>query len=107
MWGDGAFTGAMSEPYVESPGGERTVQYFDKTRMEINDPAGDPSTAWFVTNGLLVVELITGELQLGDATFEPRDPATGNVAGDQDDPTGPTYQTMARLLGAAAPNQVP
>jgi len=47
-WGPASiFSG--TEPYVDSPGGRRLVQYFDKTRMEINDPDRN-----LVTNGLLV-----------------------------------------------------
>src|SRR5436305_4249057 len=46
-----------SEPYSGSPTGARLVQYFDKARMEINDPNGDRSSQWFVTTGLLVAEM--------------------------------------------------
>ena len=60
MWGPEAFTGSLIEPYVEGPNGEREVQYFDKTRKEITAPDADPDSIWYVTNGLLVVELITG-----------------------------------------------
>src|SRR5690606_36061063 len=102
MWGPQAFSGSIGEAYVDAPGGTREVQYFDKSRMEITDPGGDPSSPWYVTNGLLVVELVTGKLQLGDATFEQHNPAQGNVAGDQDDPTGPTYATIALLLDEPA-----
>src|SRR5690606_17819103 len=63
MWGPEAFTGVMEEEYAEAPGGVRTVQYFDKSRMEINDPEGDAN----VTNGLLVDEMILGRIQVGDA----------------------------------------
>ena len=102
MWGPEAFTEAMTEPYAESPGGERTVQYFDKSRMEITDPNGDPSVDWYVTNGLLVVEMMSGQMQIGDDSFEQREAAAVNVAGDADDPTGPTYMTIGRISDAAA-----
>ena len=102
MWGPEGFTGAMQENYSESPGGVRTVQYFDKSRMEISDPDADPNTIWYVTNGLLVMELITGEMQLGHATFQQYGPALVNVAGDHDDPTGPTYETFGTLLDKPA-----
>lgn len=99
MWGPDAFTNVMIEPYEESPDGEREVQYFDKSRMEITQPTtGDPDTIWYVTNGLLVNELVTGQLQLGDAEFEQRAPAGINVAGDVDGTTGPTYWTIGLLL---------
>lgn len=52
------------EPYAQGPGGARYVRYYDKARMELNDPHGDPNSPWFVTNGLLVVELVRGRVQL-------------------------------------------
>ena len=106
MWGpSAAATPSLLEPYVESPNGQRTVQYFDKTRMEITHPDGDRSSIWYVTNGLLAEELITGRLQLGDNTFEQHDPAQVNVAGDANDPNGPTYATFNTLMGyGAIPN---
>ncbi|RIK42510.1 MAG: hypothetical protein DCC58_10920 [Chloroflexi bacterium] len=101
MWGPQAFTGIVGEPYDESPGGTRTVQYFDKSRMEItSDPDIEPDSVWYVTNGLLVRELITGQMQVGDNRFVQRSPAVVNVAGDADDPHGPTYATFAALLDA-------
>jgi hypothetical protein len=101
MWGPEANTGALYEPYAESPGGEREVQYYDKARMEITQPGADPAGAWYVTNGLLVMELVSGQLQLGNTLFEERQPSAANVAGDQDDPTGPTYQTIGTVLDDA------
>lgn len=101
MWGPEGFTGAISEPYTEAPRGQRTVQYFDKSRMELNNPDGDPNDPWHVTNGLLVVELMSGKIQTGDSSFLPRRPSVANVAGDANDPDGPTYATLALIAGAA------
>ncbi len=93
MWGPQATGAPLSEPYAEAPSGSRMVQYFDKSRMEDNSyRASDP---WDVTNGLLVVELMTGKMQVGDNNFDSRSPAQVNVGGDADDPTGPTYATMS------------
>jgi uncharacterized protein YkwD len=50
-----------------------------------------------VTNGLLVNELVSGRMQVGDDQFETYDPAEIPVAGDPDDTTGPTYVTIALL----------
>lgn len=101
MWGPTANTGARQERYVDSPGGLRTVQYYDKSRMEINDPDKSQDDPWYVTNGLLVKELITGQMQIGDDAFETMEPATDvNVAGDPNDSTGPTYGTFTELLDA-------
>src|SRR5688572_17506398 len=53
----------VREPFAGLPGGSHLVQYFDKSRMEVNDPNGDRNSKWFVTNGLLTVELIAGRIQ--------------------------------------------
>lgn len=96
MWGP-EILDAGYEPYAQAPGGQRAVAYFDKSRMEVTYPNGDQSSPWYVTNGLLVMELMTGIVQNGDATFEPRTPSRENVAGDQGDPTGVTYWFMGLL----------
>ncbi len=98
MWGPEPLSQPLREPYGEAPGGVRLVQYFDKTRMEITNPAGDRSSPWYVTNGLLAKELVTGKLQLGDAAFQSYAPAQVNVAGDLDDPEAPTYASFSGLL---------
>ena len=102
LWGPQDTSFQRTEPYAESPGGARTVVYFDKSRMEISDPSADRGSGWFVANGLLVVELTSGRLQLGDDTFVQRTPAAIDVAGDPDDPSSPTYATFGMLLGAAS-----
>ncbi|MEZ4524226.1 MAG: hypothetical protein R3A46_21720 [Thermomicrobiales bacterium] len=44
--GPGGFTDAYGETYDEAPGGQRTVQYFDKARMEDNGFRADtPGTS--------------------------------------------------------------
>jgi hypothetical protein len=105
MWGPQANTEVVQEHYDDSPGQTRSVQYFDKSRMEINDPNGDPTTPFYVTNGLLGVELITGREQLGDNHFEQHSPSHANVAGDQDDANGPIYASFAGLLNTHADAQ--
>lgn len=97
MWGVPAYSAVMHEEYADSPDGQRIVQYFDKSRMEINDPDGDQSSPWYVSNGLLVVELVSGQMQVGEGAFINRSPAQLNVAGDPDDVTGPTYAIMGSL----------
>jgi hypothetical protein len=100
MWGPGPFSNVLFEVYDEgSMGGFRVVQYFDKTRMEITDTEADPVNPWYVTNGLLAKELITGQLQLGHNRFWQGPPAMVNVAGDPNDPNGPTYATFNALMG--------
>lgn len=59
----------FEEPFVGLPGNNHLVQFFDKGRMEINDPGADPADPFFVTNGRLAVELISGQVQTGLNTF--------------------------------------
>lgn len=79
------------------------VQYFDKSRMELNEAAavGNP---YRVTNGLLANELISGNHQTGDTSFEMRWPADIAMASDADDPNAPTYASFKNLTGKANSN---
>jgi len=98
MWGPEPFTAAGPEEYTEAPSGIREVQYFDKSRMEINhDPNVPADSPWKVTNGLLVTELMTGQIQVGDSAYKTREPARVNVAGDTDDTSNVTYWFMGLL----------
>jgi len=111
IWGPEPISPVIREPYAEAPGGEREVQYFDKSRMEITHPdSGDPASIWYVTNGLLVYELIIGNVQVGDTSFDYVGPAAIPVAGDLDDPNSPTYATFSPMyesnLLAAPPREV-
>lgn len=98
-WGPGPNTRGLLEPYREDPTGlgQRLVQYFDKSRMEINDPSRDSAEPFYVSNGLLTVELVSGLVQQGNDTFAPFRPACIPVAGDQGDKSAPTYAAMGRL----------
>ncbi len=96
----------LLEPLLEAPGGMRRVQYFDKSRMEINDPAGDPSKPFYVTNGLLATELMTGRLQVGANSFEPRCVSNTPLASDIDDSAAPTYATFGKLMSEPKSNRV-
>jgi hypothetical protein len=77
---------AKQEDYKEAAGGKRTVQYFDKGRMELTNGK--------VTNGLLASEVIKGQIQTGDATFTGQAPPSIPIAGDPDG-GGPTYALLA------------
>src|SRR4051812_48009221 len=56
MWGPNPGISVYEE--YGSNGQRRLVQYFDKSRMEITNTAGDRNSEWYVTNGLLAKELI-------------------------------------------------
>jgi hypothetical protein len=90
---------ARTEGYIQAASGLRQVQYFDKGRMEVNDPRGDRNSQWFVTTGLLVIELISGRTQIGDGQFVQHPPADIPIAGDQGDPNAPTYASFGGVSG--------
>jgi hypothetical protein len=88
------------EDYAEGPNGKHLVQYFDKSRMEVNNPNGDKTNPFYVTNGLLTRELISGMMQVGDTAFVPRYPAEIVIAGDTDDTAAgtPTYASFRAAM---------
>jgi thermitase len=99
VWGpDPIATGF--ESYDQATHGERLIRYYDKARMEITDPAALRHDPWFVTNGLLARELISGQVQIGDQAFLTRQPARIIVAGDWGDSNSPTYADFGTVLSA-------
>ena len=99
-WGPNTYFNG-SEPYAQAPGGQRLVQYFDKNRMEINNPQADRDDLFFVTNGLLARELISGRIALGDQQnqAEQREPSGEAVAGDPAhlNPNAVTYASLREI----------
>ncbi|MDB5080960.1 MAG: hypothetical protein JWP00_2884 [Chloroflexi bacterium] len=103
LWGERPQQ-AFREAYQEAPGKTRLVQYFDKSRMEVTNPEGEAGSKWYVTNGLLARELITGQVQTGDNSFENRAPAEVPLAGDAlaNNPEAPTYASLQNLASIDA-----
>lgn len=102
-WGPAPAATGM-EPYAEASDGtgQRLVQYFDKSRMEINNPKASPTDKWFVTNGLLTVELISGQMQVGNSKFITQKPAPIPLASDADDTSAPTYASFGTVSNTSA-----
>jgi Purple acid Phosphatase, N-terminal domain len=100
IWGN-AVTQGLQEPYAQGPNGQHFVQYFDKSRMEINHPGGNTSDPFYVTQGLLASDMINGRIQLGDTEFQQSTPA-GIPFGDLDDTqaSSPTYASFRNVLNA-------
>jgi len=96
-WGPAPNTPGLIEANRESPGGFRLVQYFDKSRMELNNPNANPNDPFYVTNGLLTVELVSGREQVGEATYITGTAACIAVTGDNGDVDAPTYQAMQHV----------
>ncbi|HEX8217696.1 MAG TPA: hypothetical protein VF914_00640 [Chloroflexia bacterium] len=107
MWGAEPFHTSY-EPHAEGPGGQHLVTYFDKSRMEINDPTASRDSEWFVTNGLLVVDMVSGRVQTGDRMFAPATPAYIPVAGDTSaSVNAPTYAALAKVASTQGDNRAP
>ncbi|NWJ44360.1 MAG: cellulase family glycosylhydrolase [Chloroflexi bacterium] len=118
LWGPAvqAAQGQFAEFYDNSPNNYRLVQYFDKTRMEVNNRYANPSGDFYVSNGLLVAELISGYQQEGDTRFRFVGPAEVPIAGDPGEvnPLSPVYASFRNVastdqsnpLSKAATNQI-
>ncbi len=101
MWGPVALLPVdltLQEQMIGLPGGQRAVRYWDKARMEVNDPNA-PADQWYVTNGLLVSEMVQGRIQISvdPVQYATRAPAEISF-GDLDDTTGPTYKSFQHRL---------
>lgn len=104
-WGPQPISGPIMENYAAGPGGKHMVQYFDKSRMEINDPNGDKNNPFHVTNGRLAVELISGEIQEEGSPKTSRWPAyipLGDNTGREDEITYASFR--AALDGKSTGN---
>ncbi len=104
FWGPGPDTPGLIEQYNEAPSGDkrRLVQYFDKSRMELNNPGADPNNPFFVTNGLLTVELISGFVQVGEKDFVKYRSACTPMSGDFGDTLAPTYRAFQGVSNTQA-----
>jgi hypothetical protein len=108
LWGPDNFA-VYREQYAQGPGGARFVFYFDKSRMEITRPTTDPNAQWFVTNGLLVREMMRGKISVGDNPNEEQNKGAANipVAGDfSNNPGSPTFASMAAVASLADDKKV-
>jgi sortase (surface protein transpeptidase) len=68
--------------------------------MEINNPNANPTVKGYLTNGLLVKELVTGRVQVADNDYFNRLPAQVPVSGDtaEFNPTAPTYASFRDVV---------
>ncbi len=98
------------EAYTEGVAGSRAVVYYDKSRMEINDPNKSADDPYYVSNGLLVTEMISGQIQIGDsATISASVACTLPVVGDarKDNPDAPSYSDLADVASLHGDHQAP
>ncbi len=102
-WGPVPNSGILREAYATGKAATRAVQYWDKGRMEVNDPDADANNPWFVTGGLLPVELMFTRQQVGDDKYtRPRGadgwrPTESYVAAIGDPLSFPAYPDLQPL----------
>lgn len=98
-WGPAPFSNT-NETYNQAPSGTRQVQYWDKSRMEVTNPGANRNSKWYVTNGLLVREMVSGRVQTGDDTSFYWGSADVPVAGDtaEFNQNAPTYASFKDIV---------
>jgi hypothetical protein len=114
------FTGAVARSWTwgDKPDGfalllenyagqQRLVQYHDKSRMEINNPQGNRDNLFFVSNGLLVREMIQGQLQVSDTEYVARQPSDTAVTGDPVNGISPTYSSFRGVASLNNDKRIP
>lgn len=107
IWGPAPLA-TRYEPRDESPGGQHLVRYYDHGRMELDGSLNDPGVPLSVGGGLLVAELATARVQVGDRVTVAAPLATLPVAGDPDPRGGtPTYAALARVGSFAGHRRAP
>lgn len=90
------------EPYADAPNGRRVVQYFDGGRMELT-PTSNGGTQ--VTQGLLALEMTTGEIQLGSKLLKYQAPPTVAIDGGAPDPSVATYAGLSQVVEKPSSDQ--
>ena len=107
MWGQQPYTCAFYESYLVLPGGERLVQYYDKSRMEITNPDADSSGIWPCDERPACRRVDQRpDARSGDSTASEnwRTSAQAHVAGDrQPDTDGPTYASLLPMPWMSRP----
>ncbi len=111
-WGVNPFA-RLNESFADAAGGSRLVQYYDKGRMEINDPNADRSNPYFVTNGRLVAEMVQGQVQVGLNQYQPLASPQQAIVGDGAANPAPTYLSLKAVAnvgpgsnGTVAPRRI-
>lgn len=98
-WGPQPLTPTL--PRNTLPDDMGILQYFDKARMEINDPQANPNDPWYVTTGLLPVELMTGDYQRTAGLTGARRDGPARLAAVGDPGNFPTYADLGMLFDRA------
>lgn len=106
IWGPNVIR-KWQEPYRELTGGSRVVVYFDKGRMDINNPDAPRTAPNYLSSGPLVRELLSGQAATGGISFEPRNPPDNiTIVGDDFgvNTTAPTYAALSKVASVRGDN---
>lgn len=100
-WGPSPFA-TLDEEYRQGIVGKRQVMYWDKGRMEITNPNEDPTSSWYVTAGMLSIEMISGSIRVGDDETVALGTVQVSIAGDPDrrNASAPTYASFGPVTTA-------
>jgi hypothetical protein len=66
--------------------------------MEISNPNGDRTSPYFVTTGLLTIDMVRARAQMGEQEYAVRADCNIVVAGDANDTTAPTYTSFRSVM---------
>ncbi|MFW6074770.1 MAG: transglycosylase SLT domain-containing protein [Chloroflexota bacterium] len=83
------------EHYPQSQTGYRTIVYYDKGRLEISNTEAAEGSLWAVSGGLLVSEMLSGYVQLGEREFARRELPEVPLVGDDEQDNPVTYADLA------------
>ncbi len=101
LWGSDPLLWRV-EPYADAPDGRRIVQYFDRGRMELTPTANGGTT---VTQGLLALELTTGQIRLGSKLLQYQAPPTTAIDSGTSDTSVATYAGLSQVVQQPAIDQ--
>jgi hypothetical protein len=95
LWGSDPLIWRI-EPYAGAQDNRRTVQYFERARMELEQGSNQ------VTLGYLARELTTGTIELGDDQVLEQQPPEISIDGGERREEIPTYLTLSRFVDVPA-----
>lgn len=92
---------AAQEYYPESPTRLREMVYYDKGRLDLLNTDLPPGSIWLVSGALLVSEMLSGHVQLGENAFVRRELPEIPLVGDIEQSAPVTYADLAPVSSLA------
>lgn len=104
IWGPQAISSGV-EFYPQSPTRYRDVVYYDKGRLDVINPDMPEGSIWRVAGALLISEMLSGKVQLGENEFVNRPLPQIHIAGDEGQSNPVTYATLAPFSSVWKPEK--